>query len=161
MSHNSSGFVSLPHNAESQPQPQPNIHGPKLASLFEAGLILKMRTALGTKLTTGPHCTYQEVVGDIALLRFVRGAQHNVEQASTLYVEHLEMRSEMKMDSVRAELTQRQLRSGLPFHEYFSRFLQTDLAFGKEIRQHFPIHYDAGVDPRGDPIQGMFHRSHR
>ena len=51
-------------------------------------------------------------VGDVALLRFVRGAMHDVDRAAVLFREHLAVRQELGLDAVRARLTEESERKG-------------------------------------------------
>ena len=76
-------------------------------------------------------------VGDVALLRFVRGAMHNVDQAAVLFREHLAVRQELGLDAVRARLTEESKRKG--GKKFFRNFVQTDLRHGQIVRQHFPV----------------------
>merc|ERR1712195_379767 len=111
-----------------------------LASIIETDLIVQLRKVMGPTLTSGPHSTYEEVVGDISLLRFLRTAQLDVVAASILVQEHLAMREEMGMDIVRERITKEaEKHPTKTVTEVFSSFLQTDCIHGSAIRSQFPI----------------------
>ena len=50
-----------------------------LALPEEQDVIALFREDLGELLTQGPHAHYPEVVGDISLLRYLRGFDHSVD----------------------------------------------------------------------------------
>ena len=111
-------------------------------------MIDQLKIRLGTALTTGAHCRWLEVVGDISLLRFLRGGRHNVEQAAVLFHEHLEIRERFGLDEIRAtielqnEKVQRErIEKGLPRNnDYLKKWKQLDIKVSGILcrrRQHF------------------------
>tara|TARA_B100000795_G_scaffold224392_1_gene179823 strand:- start:112 stop:1005 length:894 start_codon:yes stop_codon:yes gene_type:complete len=100
-----SALVSTPAPSSSSSSSSMSSTPDTLASIIETDLIVQLRKVMGPTLTSGPHSTYEEVVGDISLLRFLRTAQLDVVAASILVQEHLAMREEMGMDIVRERIT--------------------------------------------------------
>ena len=52
-----------------------------LATDAELELLKEYRIKLGNNLTTEPHSNYPEVTGEYNLLRYIRGNNHNVDDA--------------------------------------------------------------------------------
>lgn len=78
-------------------------------------------------------------LGDISLLRFIRGGRHDVEQSASLFREHLQIRKKFKLDEIRERLTIQDAMlhesNGLePDPRWpitMKRWNQTDMIYGK------------------------------
>ena len=68
----------------------------------ELKLVNQLKVELGTALTTGRHAAYPEVVGDINLLRHIRGLQ-TVKEAKKKFLTGLDMRVKYALDDIRDE----------------------------------------------------------
>ena len=67
----------------------------------------------------------------------MRGGKHDVDEAASLFHEHLVCRQEYGLDACRARLTEESKSKG--GDKFFRNFVQTDLRHGRLIRQHFPV----------------------
>jgi hypothetical protein len=68
----------------------------------EAELLNQLKQELGTALTEGRHAAYPEVVGEINLLRHIRGLT-TVKEAKKKFLAGLEMRAKYNLDDIRDE----------------------------------------------------------
>jgi hypothetical protein len=68
----------------------------------EAVMVDQLKKELGTALTEGRHAAYPEVVGDINLLRHIRGLG-SVKEAKKKFLSGLEMRAKYNLDDIRDE----------------------------------------------------------
>ncbi|KAL3666071.1 hypothetical protein V7S43_008862 [Phytophthora oleae] len=63
-----------------------------------------LRLSLEEELKTERHAKYVELVGDVRLLRFLRGYKMNVSVAATKYREMLALRQKLKLDDIRDDI---------------------------------------------------------
>ncbi|KAE8976837.1 hypothetical protein PF011_g23888 [Phytophthora fragariae] len=63
-----------------------------------------LRLSLEEELKTERHAKYVELVGDVRLLRFLRGHKMNVSVAATKYREMLAMRQKLNLDDIRDDI---------------------------------------------------------
>ena len=68
--------------------------------------VIELQKILGEALTTGAHSEFQEVVGSINLLRYLRGCNHDVKAASDLFLAHLNLRELHNLNQVRERCIQ-------------------------------------------------------
>ena len=96
-------------------------------------------------LETPPINDWPEVVGNISLLRFLRGCGGEVVAAEALFRDHVKMRKEFGFNECRKRCFAETIRQ----HGSFS---QEDMLHGALVASYIPISYNAGFTPRGDPI---------
>ncbi|KAG7400160.1 Transfer protein [Phytophthora boehmeriae] len=63
-----------------------------------------LRTSLEEELSIERHAKYMELVGDVRLLRFLRGYKMNVSVAATKYREMLALRKKLNLDDIRDDI---------------------------------------------------------
>eukprot|EP00946_MAST-07B_sp_MAST-7B-sp1_P003949 g3949.t1 len=128
-------------------------------TLYEVSLISKMRKLLAPIITTLPYCQWPEIVGDVALLRFLRSAHHDADVAAVLFREHIQARQRYGFDSAR-ERVSRSLAHYPPMAQSSSspwtHFSQDMLIHGELFRSQMCILPVADVTPSGDPVQLIF-----
>ena len=127
----------------------------QLASPTECESIVRLKEILGDSLTTGRHAKYPEVVGDISLLRFLRGNKGNVEAAAALFHDHLEARRKFKMDDCRDRCVNQMYQPG------GIKFSQDQLVNGALVRSYLPMEYNCGMTPHGDPVCAIWYTGGR
>ena len=88
---------------------------------LEATQLAQLKNELGTHLTEGRHSSYPEVVGDINLLRHLRGLG-SVKEAKKKFLSGLEARETYALDDIRDEYA----------HQFY-----TTLQDGPEKELHF------------------------
>ena len=126
-----------------------------LATSSESKDIKRLRKILGAALTTGRHAQYPEVVGDISLLRFLRGNKGNVDAAAALFHDHLATRRKFCMDDCRDRcVAQMRAPGGVKFH-------QTQMINGTLVRAYLPMEYNCGMTLRGDPVSAIWYTGGR
>jgi hypothetical protein len=129
----------------------------RLANAHERELVQRLRTLLGSSLTEGRHSHFPEVVGDIALLRYVRGTNSDLEQSAKLFNRHLAMRKLLNLDDVRdkyyPEISSRSNRN--------YSYSQESLRWGQAVRAYLPMTLDAPLTERGDTICAFWYVSGR
>jgi len=108
----------------------------------EAPLLIRMRIELAADLETCPQ--YDDVTGDIRLLRFLRGYKHSVSQACIAYRAMLATRMQHDVDAIRRQVLARSLSA-------------EDMPHGAEIYPFYPIQLDCGQSKHGhlvsvDPV---------
>ena len=101
-------------------------HERQLASASEQLLVQQLHALLGTAVTTGRHSRWPEVVGEIALLRYIRAAQGNVHHAAQTFTNHLITRKDFGMDDMRDKAYLKMKDNGFTF-------VQDDLIWGAQI----------------------------
>ena len=74
----------------------PSLDSP-LASPSERSQMDEMRRLIGDDLLA-PYSEMEEVSGDISLLRYLRGRDHDVEDAARVFRSHLALRKEHNLD---------------------------------------------------------------
>jgi hypothetical protein len=65
--------------------------------------------SLEEELRAERHAKYVELVGDVRLLRFLRGHKMNVSVAATKYREMLALRDKLGLDAVRDSITDKNM----------------------------------------------------
>jgi hypothetical protein len=133
----------------------------ELAYSHELKLIERFKIILGDLLVSGPHASFREVVGDISLLRLLRGCQFDLVVGEELFRQHIIYREKYGMNAARLRITHQfnrhftnlQREEGghvttstlendnesnnaamsAAVHEYFMKWNQKDLIHGAEI----------------------------
>lgn len=100
-----------------------------------------MKEALAEELATEPWCSFPELVGDIRLLRFLRG-HGEATAAATAYKAHLAWRKDFGVDAIRQAVVDKQM--GLNWAHY---------PRGEEVSRFFPMQIDGGVSRDGHIVQ--------
>eukprot|EP00946_MAST-07B_sp_MAST-7B-sp1_P000035 g35.t1 len=125
----------------------------------EIELLNEMRRLLGDLLTTGRPAKCPEVVGNISLLRYLRGNNNDVNAAVEQFREMLQVREHLRMDDFRDLIMQEvERRGGVASHkgfQFLSQFTAKDLPIDKRISDYAVNHgweLNAGVTEAGDPI---------
>jgi hypothetical protein len=129
----------------------------QLANATERVHIKKLRKLLGSKLTTGRHSQYPEVVGDINLLRYLRGSKNDINKAAKIFTRHLAQRSFHNLDDVRDKYYP--MISSRSAFDY--GYQQEELVWGEIVRAYLPMTTDAPLTERGDVICGYWYVSGR
>jgi hypothetical protein len=70
---------------------------------------LALRTSLDAELRDEKRAKYRELVGDVRLLRFLRGHKMDVALAATKYHEMLALRDKLGLDAVRDSITDKNM----------------------------------------------------
>lgn len=65
--------------------------------------------SLEEELKAENRASYQDLVGDVRLLRFLRGHKMNVSVAATRYREMLELRKQLNLDEIRNAILEKNL----------------------------------------------------
>ena len=82
---------------------------------------------------------YDELVGDVRLLRFLRASKYNVTESADMFRKMMTWRAAEGIDAVREEIVQQNLSmSELPGYESFVRYL--------------PIRFYFALDYEGNPV---------
>lgn len=76
---------------------------------FAAASSVALRMSLEDDLKVEPHAKYQELVGDVRLLRFLRGHKMNVSVAATRFREMLELRKKYNLDEIRQAIVEKNI----------------------------------------------------
>ena len=76
-----------------------------LALPEEQEVIALFKEDLGELLTEGPHARFPEVVGDISLLRLLRGREYDPVDCLQTFRRHIEKRRIHRMDAIRERLS--------------------------------------------------------
>lgn len=126
-----------------------------LATPSESKSIKRLRQLLGTALTTGRHAQFPEVVGDISLLRFLRGNKGNVAAAAGLFHDHLAMRRRFHLDDCRDRCVAQMYAPG------GVKFYQEQMINGALVRAYLPMEYNCGMSLRGDPVSAIWYTGGR
>ena len=126
-----------------------------LANAHELELIRRLRKILGSLLTEGRHSQYPEVVGEISLLRYVRGTGHNLEKAATVFQRHIAIREFYNLNDVRDKYYSTMLSR--PNHSVS----QEELSWGETVRAYLPMTLNAPLSERGDPFNTYWYISGR
>ena len=126
----------------------------QLASTQEQEIIKKLKRLLGDNLSKGRHSKYPEVVGDIALLRYVRGARGDLKKAEQVFRNHLVTRKDFCMDDMRD-------KAAVVMEQNNYTFRQEDLLWGTLVGAYLPTVFDAGLSIQGDPVCDMWFVSGR
>ena len=98
----------------------------------EAVQILAMREAVGEL----PEFAVKEVAHDYFFLRFLRGYQHNVKQASKAYLDMLAYREESDVKAIHDEL----VREGMPWPWDMAQFEELRAVVGPKGHLHLHTH---------------------
>jgi hypothetical protein len=100
--------------------------------------ILSMRKLLGGD--DGPllkkYKNYDEIISVWAFLRYLRGRDHNVEDAVKVFKDHLAVREEYNLNEIREKVINTRFN-----------YDASDFENGKECISSMPLTYNAGVDP--------------
>lgn len=72
-------------------------------------MLLALRTSLDAELRDDKRAKYRELVGDVRLLRFLRGHKMDVALAATKYREMLALRDKLGLDAVRDAIADKNL----------------------------------------------------
>ena len=148
-------YADTQHKKGEEARTSPEFPDECLATPSECEDIKALRKLLGTALTEGRHAQYPEVVGDISLLRFLRGNKGNIEAAAGLFHDHLETRRKFKMDDCRDRcVTQMFSPGGIKFH-------QEQMIYGSLVREFLPMEYNCGMTIRGDPVCAVYYTGGR
>lgn len=68
-----------------------------------------LRLSLDEELKAEKHAGYQELVGDVRLLRFLRGHEMNVSVAAMKYRDMLALRRQLHLDDIRNAIVEKNL----------------------------------------------------
>ena len=113
-----------------------------LATQAEAAQVEALRAAVdGDAGRLERWRDFDEVVGDTALLRYLRGHNHNVAQAAAVLEEHLRLRDALGLDAVREKVI------GLR-----TMYDQMDFTHGAEVAASMPFTFNCGFSPHGHVI---------
>jgi hypothetical protein len=127
-------------SAEKNNDPEPDYLGLESppATTTELQQITSMREQLGGNdgPLLQPYLDYPEIIHDFAFLRYLRGLDHNVDDATRVFKEHLALRDKHNLNQVRAKV--------LHTRENYDA---TDFDTGPEMMQYMPLTYNAGKDP--------------
>ena len=110
-----------------------------LATASERAQLRAMREDIGAE-ALAPYADMPEVASDIALLRYLRGRDHDVSDAARVFRAHLAVRKEHDLDAVRARVL-----SASRDDNYSHR----DFADGALCYAHMPVVYNAGRSREG------------
>ena len=150
------------------------------ATELEQFEVQTLRSSLGTWLTENACTLFPEVVGDINLLRILRGAREQCESKFTnatttldlntlitaaceIFQNHIRIRTKYNLNNIRANVyeTARQHArmkynvnhpTTRQIEDFFCHFNQTDCKFGRELRSDFLGNYNVGVTPEGGKV---------
>ena len=125
-----------------------------LASNDEQILLRRLRYNLGFLLTSGLHSNYPEVVGDIALLRYLRGAKNDLEKAAECFQKHIRFRQHYNLDVIRDKHYKAIVAKPNCTIE------QENLKHGRGIKAYMPMLLSHAT-VRGDPICAYWYISGR
>lgn len=99
----------------------------------EEAPLQQMKAALQEELATEPWCNFPELVGDIRLLRFLRG--HGTAAAATsAFKAHLAWRKEFGVDAIRDAVVDKKMELNW---DHYPR--------GSEIFRFFPMQINGGT----------------
>ncbi len=128
-------------------------------TLYEVSLIGKMRELLAPIITSLPYCRWPEVVGDVALLRFLRSAHHDADVAAELFREHIQARQEFGFDVARERIARSLAQYPPPTHgstSPWTHYTQDMMIHGALFRNQLWFVPLAEVTATGDPVQLLF-----
>jgi hypothetical protein len=78
------------------------------STAYDLLAVHNLRKSLGRLVTHGPHSKFREVVGDVALYRFLLDANGDQKKAVTSFKNHLKMRYEHSLDKHRYRIEKQQ-----------------------------------------------------
>jgi hypothetical protein len=78
---------------------------PRRWSIQEIELLAEIRSRLSAEIAEAGQ--YPEVIGDRAIIRFIRGHNHNLEKATEMYASFLNWRKESNADEARDDIIKR------------------------------------------------------
>lgn len=110
-----------------------------LATSSERRQIDEMRTLIGDHVLA-PYKDKEEVSGDISLLRYLRGRNHDVEDAARVFREHIAVRKKHNLDQVRASVLEASLSDS---------YTHLDFPNGEVCNRHMPVVFNAGSSKEG------------
>ena len=82
-------------------------------SILEEKLLIEVRERLALEISESGQ--FPEVVGDRAIVRFLRGHGHNIEKVIEMYSSFLRWRKESNADNAREDIVKRGLNDPLKF----------------------------------------------
>jgi hypothetical protein len=115
-----------------------------LATPREEAQIHELRGLIGDALLEPPHRDFPEVVGDIALLRYLRGRDHDVVDAARVFRAHLDLRKQHGLDEMRTRIAK--------LGDRWDKYTAHDFTDGAAILKRMPWVYNAGLSPHGHVI---------
>lgn len=107
----------------------------------EEAPLQEMKAALAEELVTEPWCSFPELVGDIRLLRFLRG-HGSAAAAADAFKAHLAWRKEFGVDAIRQAVVDESMELNWA---HYPR--------GSEIYQFYPMDINGGVSRDGHIVQ--------
>ena len=113
---------------------------PAAPTAAEAPALVALKDELRAELAAQPP--WPDLIGDIRLLRFVRGHDCDVAAAADAYRQMLAWRAEAGMDAVRADIEARNLQlqwSDMPDGERVSRLVPMVINAGWSSRRRLPF----------------------
>lgn len=118
----------------------PSLSLPRRWSVEEHEMLTEIRSRLSVEIAAAGQ--FPEVVGDRAIIRFIRGHNHNIDKATEMYASFLQWRKESNADEAREDIVKRGMNDPLKF------------PFGKIIIENTPQIICAGdaLDTNGNPI---------
>lgn len=95
---------------------------PRRWSVQEIEMLAEIRSRLSSEIAAAGQ--YPEVVGDRAIIRFIRGHNHNLDKATEMYASFLNWRKESNADEARDDIVKRGMNDPLKFpfgncHSFF------------------------------------------
>ncbi len=107
----------------------------------EEAPLREMKQALAEELATEPWASFPELVGDIRLLRFLRG--HGTAAAATsAFKAHLAWRQEFGVDAIREAVVEKKMELNW---DHYPR--------GSEVYRFFPMQINGGISRDGHIVQ--------
>ena len=110
-----------------------------LATLSEQRQLQRLRELLG-EATLAAYAEMPEVASDVALLRYLRGRDHDVDDAARVFRAHLALRKEHDLDAVRARVLEASRNDS---------YSHADFDEGPFCYKHMPVVYNAGQSREG------------
>lgn len=86
---------------------------PRRWSIQEIEMLAEIRSRLSSEIATAGQ--YPEVVGDRAIIRFIRGHNHNLDKATEMYASFLNWRKESNADEARDDIVKRGMNDPMKF----------------------------------------------
>ena len=147
----SDAFASYAQKHGSASDPFCDLASP-LALPEEEAVIDLFKEDLGTLLTEGSHSRFPEVVGDISLLRLLRGREYDPEDCLRTFRSHIEKRRLHKMDAIRDRISSSEDLPSLATKEDPHAYHMTDIVHGDTAFKYTPCNPNAGYSPNGHCI---------
>ncbi|KAK3235591.1 hypothetical protein CYMTET_54214 [Cymbomonas tetramitiformis] len=120
---------------------EPDLYQQDLVTAEERPLLAELSRELESDIALTPG--FPEVVGELNLLRFLRGNDRDIVKAAAFFRSMLAWRTEFDVDKIR----QRVVREN--WHEYFD---QRHLPHAERVLAYYPERFFHGADKRGNPI---------